>query len=364
MNHFGGADGLGDETLGVRFPRHYINLFPLEFVDNALNAVAAQPDAGPHRVNALLSGVDGYLAAKAGVPGNGFDFHGAVINFRHFNLKEPFQHIPVAAGNQDFRAFVALPHIQHIDLDALPLLVALRRHLLLGGHQGLGPAQVQVHRAVGFRLFHHAGDDVAPMLEKFLVEEFPFRFPQALQDYLFSGLGGDAAGDIGNSPLRSHLVPDVGVFFDPAGRLEGNLPAGVFDLGDDGFQGVNAHFPGVGVEGYADVLAGRRVVLAESRGQGHLNGAQYLLPGQMPFRSHLGQRYQKIAFHCLALPGLKLTAAPAGGRPGIPVLTTPAARRRFNRQSTGRQAGHKTRFRRNASRQYNIARRLFQGYNS
>ena len=273
MNHLGGADGLGDETLRVGFPRHYINLFPLEFVDDALDAVAAQADAGPHRVNALLSGVDRYLAAKAGVPGDGFDFHGAVIDFRHFNLKEAFQHIPVAAGNQDFRAFGPVPHIQHIDLDALPLLVALGRHLLLRGHNGLGPAQVQVHGAVGFHLFHHAGDDVAPVLEEFLVEEFPFRFPQALQDYLLGGLGGDAAGDIGNSPLRGHLIPNVGVFIDPARGLEGNFPAGVFDFGDDGFQGENAHIPGVGVEGYADVLAGGRVILAESRGQGHLNGA-------------------------------------------------------------------------------------------
>ena len=102
MNHFGGADGLGDEPLGVGFPRHYINLFPLEFVDDALDAVAAQADAGPHRVDALLGGVDSYLAAKAGVPGDGFDFHGAVIDFRHFNLKEAFQHIPVAAGRPGF----------------------------------------------------------------------------------------------------------------------------------------------------------------------------------------------------------------------------------------------------------------------
>ena len=274
MGHFGGADGPGDEVFGVGFPGDDIDFFALKFVDDALDAVAAEADASAYRVDALLGSLDGYLAAKAGVAGDGFDGHGAVIDFRDFDFKEAAEHIPVAAGYDDFGAFGAVADVEDIDLDALAFLVALGGDLLLGGHNGLGPpAQVEGYGAVGFDLFDDAGDDVAAVLEEFLEEEFPFGFAETLQDDLLGGLGGDAAGDVGDGAGGGDFLAEFGVIFDLAGVREGDFPVGVIDGVDHGFQGVHADFPGVGVEGYADVLAGGRVVLAESGGQSHLNGA-------------------------------------------------------------------------------------------
>ena len=57
------AQGVGDENGDFLVPLHDINLLAVQFVDNVLNADAAQPDARAYRVHAVLPGAHCNLAA-------------------------------------------------------------------------------------------------------------------------------------------------------------------------------------------------------------------------------------------------------------------------------------------------------------
>ena len=197
MDNLGGTDGPGDENLGVLVPGNYIDLFALELVDYALDSVASHSDTGAHRVNSLLGGVNRHLAPLSRLPRDGLDLDHAVVNFRHLNLKKALEHILVTSGNQDCRPLGGGPHIQHVNLESLALLVPFGGHLLLWRHDRVGPSQVQGHGATVLHVFNYAGDNILFVLDKLFVEEFSLGFPQPLQHHLLGCLRGDAAGIVG-----------------------------------------------------------------------------------------------------------------------------------------------------------------------
>ena len=131
-------------------PGNDVDLLALELVDDALDAVAPYADAGPHGVNTLLSGANRHFTAVPGFPGDCLDFHHPVVDFRHFYFEEPAKHIFMAARNQYLRAFGGVANTEDVHLGPLAFAVALGRHLLLVGQNGLGPAKVQSDGAARF----------------------------------------------------------------------------------------------------------------------------------------------------------------------------------------------------------------------
>ena len=290
MYYFGRADGLGYEAPGIRLPGNHVNLLSLQFVDNALDAVAPQADAGAYRVNPFLGGVDGNLAAKSGVPRDALDFHRTVIDLRHLNLEETLQHIPVAARDQDLRPLGPVSDVKDEYLNALSLLVPFGGYLFVQGHYGLGTAHIQDYGAIGLQLFYDAGNNVLPVLQEFFVQKFPFRLPEPLQNDLLGGLGRDAAGVVGQGFGRRDFVPQFYIPLDDRGILQGYFPGGVLYVLNHCFEGKDADVAGIRVKGDGDILTGGGVILFEGRRQGHLNGLEHLLLGQMALGGQLCQR--------------------------------------------------------------------------
>ena len=121
-----------------------------------MDSVAPDPDARTHGVNPGLGGTDGNLAAETGFTGDGLDLNHAVIDLRNLDLKQPFEHVLVASGDENLRSLGRASDADQVDLGALPLTVALVGGLFFVREHCLGAAQVQSDGAARFGLFNHA----------------------------------------------------------------------------------------------------------------------------------------------------------------------------------------------------------------
>ena len=263
----------------------------MQLIDDALNAIAADPDARTYWVDPLLGGVNGDLAAEARFPRYSLDLDRTAVNLRHLDLEQPLQHALVAAGYNDLRPFRGAADAEHVNLDPLPFTVPLGGHLLVIRQDGLRPPQVQSDGAHSVGLFNDAGYDVAFMLQELLIEQFPLCFPQPLEHHLLGGLRGDTAGVVGQRLLGGHLVPHSCGGLDVLSVFQADFTVGVFYRFHHGFESINVDLPGVGVQLDGDVLPRRRVVFFERGRQGHFNRLQHLFSGQVTLRGQLSQRY-------------------------------------------------------------------------
>ena len=142
----------------------------------------------------MLGSTDRYLAAEPGFPGDGLNLNYAVIDFRNFNLKQPFEHVLMASGYYDFRTLGGATNAQDVDLCPLSFAIPLRGHLFFVGQNSLSPAQIQGYGPALLADFNDAGDDVLFMLQELLEQQLPLSFPEPLEDHLFGSLCSDAAG--------------------------------------------------------------------------------------------------------------------------------------------------------------------------
>ena len=226
--------------------------------------VAADTDTGPDGVDPRLGRGHSYLAAESGFAGDGLNLDHAVVDLWHLDLEQAFEHVLVAAGDQNLRALGRASNADQVDLGPLALAVTLRGRLFLDREDGLSAAKIQGDGPAGFGLFYHAGDDVALMLLELLVKEVSLGLTQALQYHLLGGLRGDTAGVVGQRLGGRHLVAQHRTLFDGLGFGYGDLFVSVLDRFNHGFQSKNAHFPGVGIEGDRYILARCRVVFLKS----------------------------------------------------------------------------------------------------
>ena len=179
----------------------------------------------------------------------------------------------MAAGDQDFRPLGGAADAENEHLDPLSLAVTLGADLLFLRQNRLRPAQVQGDGASGVGGFDDTGHNVAFVLGKFLEKQFALRFPQTLQDNLLGGLGGNAAGVVGQRLCGGHFVADDGAFLYLRGLGHRDFPFRVLDHVNHGLKGVDADFPAVWVQRDGNVLPRGWVVLLERRSQRNLNGA-------------------------------------------------------------------------------------------
>ena len=300
----GGAEGSGNQHLGVGVPFNDVDFFALQFVDDALDAIAAQSDAGTYRVNALLVGSDGDFAADAGVAGDGADFDGAVADFGDFEFHQPAQQVAVGAADDDFGAALGLLHFHQQHFEVLAFAVALVADLVLRAHYAPGAvlvlrlmrAEVDEHNAL-FNAFNAAADQLALIVGVFLKDFVALSVAEPLQDNLARRLRGDAAGVVGNFLGLGDFLADSDAGADGLGFGQADFGFRELNFLNDGAEGKDADVAGIGVEFYGEVLPAGRVIPAESGSEGNFNGAEHLVFGQAALSGQLIQRHHEIAFH-------------------------------------------------------------------
>ena len=206
----------------------------MELFHNGIDTAASGAHAGAHGVDALHSGPDGHLGAGAGLPGDVADLHLALGDFRGLQLEQTAHQVGVRPGYLHQGAPVALAHIQHIDLEDLALGIGLAGDLLPGTEHGLGGiialAHLQQHIAGGRHSAEHgSGHELLGLIGVTLIHHAPLGFPDALDDHLLGGLGGNAAellvihGD-------ADLIARLGVCLVAAGSVNGDLQSQVLQL--------------------------------------------------------------------------------------------------------------------------------------
>lgn len=91
-------------------------------------------------------GHNGDLRSGAGLAGNGFDFYGAVENFRHFLFKQAADKIRVRAGDDGLRALFGLLNVYNVDLYVVAFLDVFGADLLSLRQNGFCLADLQGQR--------------------------------------------------------------------------------------------------------------------------------------------------------------------------------------------------------------------------
>src|SRR3712207_3958139 len=123
-------------------------------------------------------------------------------------MEEPLEKTLVTAADHQVRPPTGLPDVQQVNLEALPVLVALVGHLLAGWQDRLHPAKVDYgHAAVG--LLDNAGDDFAPPLAVLLQELRVVHLVEALVEGLAHDLGRYAREIVGRYVLPVLCDPEV-----------------------------------------------------------------------------------------------------------------------------------------------------------
>ena len=206
----------------------------MKLFHNGIDTAASGAHAGAHGVDALHSGPDGHLGAGAGLPGNVANLHLTLGDFRGLQLEQTAHQVGVRPGYLHQGAPVALAHIQHIDLENLALGIGFAGDLLPGAEHGLGGivalAHLQQHIAGGRHGAEHgSGHELLGLIGVALIHHAPLGFPDALDDHLLGGLGGNAA-----KLLVIHrdadLIARLGICLIAAGSVNGDFQSQILQI--------------------------------------------------------------------------------------------------------------------------------------
>src|SRR5215210_3320370 len=208
LAHAGRAQGLRYKARRLGVPLDDIYLLVPELGDDGPHAAPARPHAGSHGIHTSLLGPYGYLRAQPGLARNGPYLDKAVVDLGHLELEEVPEQALVTPAHGQARATAALPNLQQIHFQPLPVLVALVGHLLAGRQDRLDPAEVhQRHPPVG--LLHDAGHHIAHALAILIEELLVVYLVQALVERLAHDLGRNAREVVRGDVLAVLHDPEV-----------------------------------------------------------------------------------------------------------------------------------------------------------
>ena len=141
VNHhvadLGGRQGVGHIYGRVVVPLDDIDALVAQLLDDHPHPRAFGANAGTHRVEVVLPGMNGYLGAGAGLAGYRLYLHNAVVDLRHLNLEQPPYQVGVGAAD-DYRGpgilvtGVSLQDIRVADLDNQRLQALVVAVMLVG----------------------------------------------------------------------------------------------------------------------------------------------------------------------------------------------------------------------------------------
>ena len=106
-----------------------------EFLDDVLDAAAADADARPDRVHLQVDRRDGDLRPVPGLAGDGPDVDDALVDLGDFLLEQRPDEVRVATRQHDLDAVPLLADVEDDGLHAVADVVALARDLLAAGQE-------------------------------------------------------------------------------------------------------------------------------------------------------------------------------------------------------------------------------------
>src|SRR5439155_838421 len=109
-------------------PADNIHFLVVQLANNILHPLPTQTDARTDRIDFFIACPNGEFGAEPGLAGDPFDFDGAVIDFRNFELEELDNEARVSPGQDDLGPVRTLLDGFDIAADAFADLI------LFGGH--------------------------------------------------------------------------------------------------------------------------------------------------------------------------------------------------------------------------------------
>src|SRR4029077_10988436 len=172
-------------------PRHDVDFFAAQFLDDRLHAGAFHPDACADRVDVGILGIDRDFGASAGLARALANLDDALVNFRHFLLEELHQEV-VGGAREDYReSLFGQIDVENQRADAIALAIALVRNLLLLGKDRLGTAEVDDH-VLALEALDDSGDDFEFAILIFVENLFTLGVANVLDEILLRGLRCDS----------------------------------------------------------------------------------------------------------------------------------------------------------------------------
>src|ERR1700680_1559721 len=160
-----------------------VDLLSAQFADNGLHPHAFHSHACAHRVHILVFGHDRDLGALARFTSNGADDDGAIVNFRHFGLKQVLYKFRRGPRNHYGRPLRRSLYARNDDPETLAYGERLQTGLLFARHPSLGLADIQNY--VGpLDALHRRVNNFADPTDVLFVDRVPFGLTNFLKDDL------------------------------------------------------------------------------------------------------------------------------------------------------------------------------------
>ena len=105
--------GVRDQHLERVVPADDVDALAVEFLDDVLDAAAANADAGADAIDLQVDARDGDLGAVAGLAGDGADVDGAVVDLGDFFLEQRPHEVRVAPRQHDLDAMALLADVEN-----------------------------------------------------------------------------------------------------------------------------------------------------------------------------------------------------------------------------------------------------------
>ncbi len=132
------AEGVRNKACLIGTPLDDIDFLVVQFMHDIVNARTAYAYTRTNGVQALLPGHNRHFRAATRFAGDALDLYCALVDLRHFRLKQAAHQIAVGARDEDLQhAARRAPNIVDIDTHALPGAIAFVRHFFAQRHQPL-----------------------------------------------------------------------------------------------------------------------------------------------------------------------------------------------------------------------------------
>ena len=307
-NHVGRGKGRRHKLGGILGPDHDVHLFTPELVHHSRHTGASGTHAGANGIQVFVHRMDRQLGAGAGLPGHGLDFHFAGGDFGDVQLEQPLHQARMGPGHDDLGPPVAAADLHHVDPDQVALVVELALDLLVVGQVGVGAvvalADADGHiPGVGVDPQDGAGEDLMLLGGELVEDHAPFGFPDALDDDLLGGLGGNPAEGLGLDLLVDQ-VAQLALGVDGPGGLDLDLGGGGEDLLHDLLLGIHLHGGLVQLYEHVVGIAGPVLFIGSQQSLG--DAVHHVIHGDSPLPLQLTECCKnfgiRIGCHCLFPP--------------------------------------------------------------
>ena len=255
----GRAQGVGGKRNRLFGIFNDVNLFAAQLADNGLHAHALHTHASAHRVHIAIAGLDGNLGSLAGFTGTGPDDDRAIVNLRHFLLKQTLHQARIGPGNQHARVLARLIDGLNHRAHAFTHRKALETRLLFLRNAGFRFAHID-HQIGAFDTLYDAVHQFPDPVGKFHINIFALGLAHFLQNHLFGHLGGNPSQRLGRLRNPDYRI-DGGILVEFQALFQGHFVQRIFDGLHYLLHQENMDRAGLGVKFRFQIFVGLKVFL-------------------------------------------------------------------------------------------------------